>query len=307
MKTSIPFLKPAALAGLAVLAACTQKVETSYYNGQVREQFFQKKGKGNEMIRHGEYQAWDQQGNLIAAGTYDQGLPVNGSFTSWHDNGTMALLFSCKDKKRSGEWSMWYSDGRIKEQGAYKSGIKHGQWFALKESGDTLYRGVYAEGKKEGPWLELTYLDTALVHIEEGEYEKDLRTGAWVRWQSLARQSKLAEGKYLQGKKTGPWTVTVVTPEGKPRELITGFYKDDRQDSLWIVKYPWKRLKRKMVYKDGKLHGPYKAWDRNGGTEEEGAYRNGLKHGNWTVYDAARNEFWMEEYRRGRRLSRFKL
>jgi antitoxin component YwqK of YwqJK toxin-antitoxin module len=297
------FLKTVLLPGLFLLVSCSQKVETHYFDGKLKERFITTRGQ-----RNGPYVAWNTGGQQIASGEYIKGYPMDGTFYTWYQDEQPESLSAFKDGQRHGTWQTWYKTGTLREKGVFQNDAKDSLWFALSEKGDTLYRGTYQDSKRQGPWLQLEYKDTMLVHVEAGQYNQDQPVGTWTRWKTLSRDTILAEGPYLNGLKHGPWTETRTDTLGNIKELFLGFYREGKRDSLWIVKHPRsRRNKKSMFYKAGLLHGPYKAWDWSGAIAEEGHYKNGQKHGSWTVFDALQNEYWMEEYRNGRQISRFKL
>lgn len=96
---------------------------TYYYNdGTVRiRNTYTTPGK---VCRH---EAYDEQGHLLATGTYNQ-------------------------RNRDGQWKFFAEDGRLVKQADYKMGVKHGLHVIFTSRGDTAEVATWANNHRNGRW-----------------------------------------------------------------------------------------------------------------------------------------------------------
>jgi len=84
--------------------------------------------------RHGKYQAWDREGNLILSGTYVDDLP-SGQFTWWFSNGNKAIEGTYVAGKQDGLWTWWHANGLKEISGEYVVGNEAGNWKMWSDDG----------------------------------------------------------------------------------------------------------------------------------------------------------------------------
>ena len=64
-----------------------------------------------------------------------------------------------------------------------------------------------------------------------------------------------------------------------------GEYKEGEKDGEWIAYHPGGRVPAVVSqYKEGKLDGTMKTYDRRGNLLQEAHYKDGLKHGKYIIY-----------------------
>ncbi len=85
--------------------------------------------------------------------------------------------------------------------------------------------------------------------------------------------------------------------------MITGFYKDGKQDGEWTIWYQNGQKKSVDHYRNGVQEGEHIGWYASGQIAAKGMYRNGEPDGTWKRWapDGIRN--WEEVYKNGKKVS----
>ncbi|MFB6257739.1 MAG: toxin-antitoxin system YwqK family antitoxin [Flavobacteriales bacterium] len=82
--------------------------------------------------------------------------------------------------------------------------------------------------------------------------------------------------------------------DAKKRELIRypngnkkmmGKYRNGKRHGVWSSWYKDGSLRSELRYENGKRHGFYKTWYKNGKLRYKGQYHHGERSGTWTFYN----------------------
>lgn len=91
-------------------------------------------GKLGRDQRHGKYQAWDRDGNLILTGAYVDDRP-EGKFAWFYANGNKAIEGTYVAGKQDGLWTWWFENGLKEIVGEYALGNEAGHWYQWTADG----------------------------------------------------------------------------------------------------------------------------------------------------------------------------
>lgn len=141
-----------------------------------------------EVVRHGIYKRFAEDGTVLEAGKYKFG-------------------------RRHGKWTFSHPNGRVRETGKYKNGVRISRWSAYREDGsvDGRLGGTYRSDAMSGPgWT------AAGVELD------DVRHGRW-EW-TWANGVPMLEGEFFLGEPTGDWFFRHATGDPDP-EFLTGRYE----------------------------------------------------------------------------------
>jgi antitoxin component YwqK of YwqJK toxin-antitoxin module len=215
--------------------------------------------------RHGPYKRWSAHENSVmqyphVEVTFDQGA-IRGPF-KFYDNYKKGRLW------RAGTVHSTKATGPLRFMSAFEA--------------NTLYIGEFMEDSGEGYGIttHCTFRKPAYDTIVNAIREKDL----------AALADKLADGEHIIPYSTRTKYLTTINEiDGR----ITFSVRDGKVEGAWVATLFSGEVAEQRMYKDGKLHGPYKRmfYDymmaRYGqpalqGVEMEGSFSNGRRHGKFT-------------------------
>lgn len=291
------------------------KYEYYYDNGKLNVEGYYKDGE-----KDGSWIWYTNQGNRDMSGSFKMGKQ-DGNWSYWFPNGQLSYTAQYKDDKKEGNWSYFYKDGSKFKNGQFKNNEKHGLWQTWYENGKLLMTGNYSNGKEEGEWLNywdtgalknkatfkhgtlhgdwFSYLPNGKIKVE-GKYKNGLKDKAWtdyfdngspkdiVTYKIIKKKSKIKYGFYkghyiYESVKEGHATSFSSKDFKKTEE---GDFKNGEKHGTWHAYYPGGKYEINIQnYKNGKLDGKMKEFDRKGVIVSEIDYKDGMKHGKFKVYD----------------------
>lgn len=93
-------------------------------NGNIREQGFYYLG-----VKHGRWETYDENFNLISKRHYVKGFPKDSKFEYYDEKkGKLKEIIPIYNDFKDGMYLSFYPSGRISEQGEYQDGEKIGKW-----------------------------------------------------------------------------------------------------------------------------------------------------------------------------------
>src|SRR5690349_10194473 len=93
------------------MSAEIEIAEFPYQSGKVKFRFARYLSRdGSHWIRHGQFQAFYENGQIASEGQYDQGKE-SGLWRNFHENGQVAVEGSYQEGKKVGEWRYWDASG----------------------------------------------------------------------------------------------------------------------------------------------------------------------------------------------------
>ena len=241
------------------------KVER-YENGNIKSEgtFVDDKPEGlhREYTPEGKLQTakFFNKGTLAAEGFLDTLNNKQGTWTEYHNDGSIKAKGFYKNNKKVGDWMYYYENGNIEQIGKYDSkGRAQGNWewyYACKTNcpsnkGILKKQEYYDNNRLEGDFVE--YNDSGKV-ITKGQFIDNEKEGKWI----LEYFDYREEGNYRYGKRHGEWK---------------HYYLDI--DKLRFV----------GSYIDGEPDGKQIYYHKSGLKKQETKYINGIKEGEWNYYD----------------------
>lgn len=151
-----------------MVSACKEKAQTYHDNGSKHEVYpTDKEGK-----RHGQYQRYNQDGQLFETATYTHGLldgsrtiyypdgqveieeiyvsdKLHGTYKKFHQNGQLQLTANYEDNVMTGPSKSYYEDGTLKEEILFKNNEENGPFVEYHPNGQPHWKGTYAHGDNE--------------------------------------------------------------------------------------------------------------------------------------------------------------
>lgn len=211
-------------------------------------------------IRHGQWRRWDDRGQLMESGQYDNNRRT-GRWTKWlgpkqagllvpPETGFAAPLISQADflaDRLHGEWVIFDAGGRHVFRGEFHHGDRHGELTWWDGQGRVAWRQSYRRGRPEGPRL-----------------TRDRISGETA-----------VAGEYLDGYRVE--RVAPGTPRGEARadgQLLVGpelpIHGDDFANS---------RFARYQLQHEVLKHGAWRQWNSAGQLVMQGQFDRGQARG----------------------------
>ena len=293
-------------------------LRTHYVNGQMESLREVRPGTSGAMKNHGMYKLWDQQGGLVANGSYCDGVP-DGKWKRIYrgQDGTDLLnenqedfdlplisTFQFSDGNLAGEWKIADASGRLVRKWNFRQGKLEGEMAVYFSSGSRMLSAMYEQGVPTGmhrEWTNEGELVEALL-FQNGRLVADV-VHRWPNGNLQAKGRRLQpryrltvkadwwNGKIAfessepigQPQKIGEWTY--YTRQGKP--LQNGTYVRGEREGLFSWWYADGQLQARGDFIAGAPHGEWTWWYENGKTKTTGQYYYGKETGDWVHWDNA--------------------
>ena len=104
-----------------------QKVPEKYADGSLRSERDLLRLSDNQIVNHGAYTEYYENGQKFAEGSYNMGVH-HGAWTFWHENGQLCKKVSFEGGVANGAWEVFDRDGKVKQKKSYKMGKRDGKW-----------------------------------------------------------------------------------------------------------------------------------------------------------------------------------
>ncbi|MDC1141763.1 toxin-antitoxin system YwqK family antitoxin [Planctomycetota bacterium] len=261
--------------------------ERWHSNGQKAEA-----GKWENGEKIGSWMSWHPNGNLAQNIEYKDGQ-LNGASFTYYNNDTAKERGQYVEGLKHGLWVLMYSDKTVEEKVRWEHGKRHGKAFGNHTNGLLAYEGEWDTGKRIGEWVRMT---ASGAFIEEGEYVDGLRHGEFKLYHDNGIIKET--GRFENDKRVGDWietdesgeviahhayadgelTSTVAYFQGEEVDVKNASGDDGSASERWT--------ERKS---DGRKHGHYKRFYATGELLESGVWLDGKKHGKWCTFDKEGN------------------
>lgn len=242
---------------------------TYYYSGGEKESY----GLFKEGKRDSVWIFLYKTGERWKEGFYKEDIK-NGKWITWFESGKKLQEGNYVNGKEDGLWTSWYEDGKKKDEGYYKIGLMEGSWAGWYPNGNKNYEGKILDGLKEGEW---SFWFVSGKMREKGRYSKGKKQGHWEFYHELG--GKESEGNFIDEKHDGKWTYYYACPECKPGEsgqkMREETSKNGDLEGKAIVWYPGGAVQSETNFKDGKPHGEWKQYNKNGTLVMNRIYKDG--------------------------------
>ena len=175
-------------------------------------------------------------------------IPFTGSSISYDGNGQLSTKTNYTDGELDGLYE-FYSENGLMEQHNYKDGKLDGPSIMFYENGSILSKYIFKEGKLHGT---VEYFDYEGELLKSQTYRNDLLHGPTkTSFQTLNHDDQ------------GEWYSVINYKDGEPHGLV---------ESTHSISY--KRLKNRMYFKEGKLHGTFEFFDEDGQLIQRTCYQD---------------------------------
>jgi len=206
----------------------------------------------------------------------------------FYPNGQLSSEGNMIDGKPDGYWRTYYVTGVLKSEGNRKNHLLDSIWLFYSQSADTLKKINYLYGKKNGFYFTYNYenINKPEGYIFSKElFVNDKKEGKAYNY--FDNNKVKMEINYLNGKKNG--RTFEYNKEGKiitifeynkdrliNRELINRIDENGDKQGIWKEFYEDSKVNIEKGYKDNKLEGYYKKYDKKGNLMLTLRYENGV-------------------------------
>jgi antitoxin component YwqK of YwqJK toxin-antitoxin module len=271
---------------------------------------------------HGPARALYKNGRVWAKGSYRDGVK-EGTWTTYFENGQLMSEGSYENGRRNGPWKFWLNSGKLSESGSYANGLKTGTWLfyldgkvsnridystkvdkriecpdgttflgeIVSEDGEEVQWCEKSPGTKHGPYREFGERGLYDEPLVSGQYKNGKPFGKW-QWNKSLGGHLSRKGSYdINGKKTGVWErwtyhlSTDSTLESGHAIVERSSFKDGKLHGKFTTWHKNGKVAKECEYIAGKLNGKLKEWHQNGKLANESEYINGKLHGVSRDYD----------------------
>ncbi|MDR0606549.1 MAG: hypothetical protein LBG80_19940 [Bacteroidales bacterium] len=246
----------------------------------------------------------DDKEQLLTFTNYSQGVK-NGFFQDII--GDSLILGSYKNNKLHGEYKVYLDVSRrlfnslmntdtarltLINEGSFYEGLKFGYWKNYYITGSLKSEGRFLNGQETGEWK--YYYISSLDIVEKGKTQKTLYSeqviliqieGEKMQKTPYSEQLFLIQN-YSNGKLNGKSTRFSYLEE----EKYPCSENDDSKSSLdTCKKFVYQKVHEIAFYKDDILNGAFELRDSTNSIIAKGFYKNGLRDGEWTIYDSEKD------------------
>ena len=203
-------------------------------------------------------------------------LNQNGFNRFFYPNGQVSSEGNMVDGKPDGYWKTYYVTGVLKSEGNRKNYLLDSIWVFYSLSADTLKKINYLYGKKNGFYYTYNYenINNPDGYIYSKElFVNDKKEGKAYYYYDNNKVKM--EVNYLNGKKNGrafeynkEYTIITIFEYNKDRlinrERINRIDEEGDKQGIWKEFYEDGKVNIEKGYKNNKLEGYYKKYDRKG-------------------------------------------
>ena len=194
---------------------------------------------------------------------------------------------------RQGLWKKQYPNGGLMYEGMFREGKPVGEWKRFHEGGQKKALISYIENSDSAYTL---FFDVWGEKVAEGNYLNERKTGLWYLF---SKNIKIAEEQFKNGDKHGICRKFFDTGE----LLEEAEWEFGKQEGKYQVFYkngiPYMQCK----FNNNMRNGLCLSYFQNGKLELEGNYNNNLRHGNWKYYNEAGELLHTLKYNEGQLLN----
>lgn len=108
----------------------------------------QQRFTGGEWLKHGPFTFYDDRGDVVATGHYEDGLETGAWTETYEDRCTGRGMYV--EGQRSGPWQTFHPKGMPQDSGEYDRGLRTGLWLSYRRDGTKLREAEYQNGQENG-------------------------------------------------------------------------------------------------------------------------------------------------------------
>lgn len=230
-------------------------------------------GLYREQKKDSVWQYYNEREALVSTETYRKGVK-DGIERAYYPDGQLAKVLNWKNGKKEGPVKEFFQDGEIKYKGNYVNDKLEGEVVYNYPNGRKKVVGHYLNNLRDGLWKE--YYKDGLPKAQrlyaKGKLLKTQIDNAPYKEYYNSRRVR-EEGKYVNAKKNGPYTVYYDLGERKLKYVEPDPSKAEVGGYIETVE--GQKIKIKGNYKDGKLDGRQVYYTPEGKVEKVEIYRDG--------------------------------
>lgn len=219
---------------------------------------------------NGLFQEFYPDGKIRIINNFKEGIS-DGEFYQFFNNGEIEISGQYLNGKKHGEWSEFYPDGTKKSTYVYSFGLLSWDAFSYFPDGKLQWKLPYRQGELDG---EYSFYYSSGILEERGNYKSGSREGEFIQF--FPDSTRKSQGEFLEGKQTGIWK----SWNQKGELIFEGEFKNGEADGEWIEQVD--------IYPE---------------YYRKGAYKAGLKEGEWNLVNSEGEVMQTEFYEKGRLLS----
>jgi uncharacterized protein (TIGR02145 family) len=233
-----------------------------YENGNIKSEA---NYSGDE--KNGKVSYWYEDGKKQIEVTYLGGM-MDGIVTEWYENGNVKSETNYSKDKKHGKETCWGEDGKKQHEATYLNGILDGVMIEWYPNGTEKSEMQYVAGKKSGK--ESIWYDNGLIQ-QEVIYLQNKKHGISKEWYS---NGTLKDSIYYSNDVIADGTYNFYTETGEIKREVTynrGQLIKEKiiEERFYLLDDYFENIQ--VIYK-------------NGEEEVKGTFKNGQKHGVWTVW-----------------------
>lgn len=193
-----------------------------------------------------------------------------------YPDGSISAEGNIVDGKPDGYWKTYYPDGKLKSEGNRIDFQLSGVWVFYAQNGDTSQTIDYLRGQKNG--FKQIYFDKKdsagrLIVKSKELYLNDKRSGVSFYFNEngaleteITFKDDIRHGGGYSYKPDG--TVSAILTykynELVDKQIINRIDENQKKQGLWLTFYPGHKVNTEAYYKDDKLNGYKRSFDKNG-------------------------------------------
>ena len=288
-------------------------IRERYPNRRIKIEREVKQDDQKNYHNHGSWKFWDENGNLMVEGRYDNGIR-QGIWKRWHTRKDSRLFSQYpyssyaepfisqtefNEGEMDGNWVIYDGKQRKISQWSFLNGQRDGLSMWWHPNGKQLREITYKDGDIHGEILEYT---EAGVLSSKSSFEHGRMLAP--RIEKYKDGAKKTQGMYLHArivlKENDDWwnaAPAVFTSTGKDerhgewlswyqngQQESRGFYKNDKADGTFVWWYSNGQRSSEGNYILDRQDGTWIWWHENGQKSVEGSYASGEQMGRWTMW-----------------------
>ena len=290
----------------------------------------------DSILIEGLYEEFRIDGQLRASGSFSQGKK-EGSFTTYHPNGTEASVIEYQNGAKNGSVEVFFPDGQLRQESNFENGLLDGE-VCLYYPGGKLERVAYFESdliektileyypngalKREMPQLHSKPHGTLLIYYENGQlksqhqYQNGKPSGTTEHYypdgQLRTRfhyKNGIPEGLMEVYHENGQLSYKGRFREGVAEKIFTSYSADgqllqETQPSGFSARKSTRyhsngAIAREYIFSKNEDQHTHIQYDEAGRLRTIESYQDGLPEGNWELHDPDLHKKTVEKYTEG--------
>ncbi len=280
-------------------------IRDRFPDGRVRIERQMKLDANGNFIHHGSYQEWTNKGDLVATGSYQDGLR----------QGAWIRVCQAKDSKLFETYPYSKCKFPLQSSVEFESGQMEGVWTITDADNKTISQIQLSKGKRDGI---ATFYHPNGQMLYQADYKDGILHGSFL--EKNAEGKIVRDDRYHQGQKSEMIQETypsktiksqisyltapqrMVSPDNFDTLQLADFSQQGEriQHGPFVQYHPNGQMKVKGAYEHGKLVGTLESWHSNGQLASSGTYENGTQNGKWVWWHENGMRKAMATYSKGR-------